>query len=199
MKDNKTKGIIILLVILLIIALVAGIWAYSKYTSTITGQGGATVASWSFKVNGQTATITNVSLTDTTLNSKVTDGKIAPGTDGSFGITVDGSGSDVEIAYSIQVSNFLNMPTNLKFYSDSTFTTPLTVTGTGDTRVFEATGTIALADIETTVSQTIYWRWEYETGAEDDIATNDAQDTIDAGSTPTFTVRVVGTQVDPRS
>lgn len=153
----------------------------ARYTSTVSGNGTASVAAWSFKANGETASMANVALTDTTLNSKVTTGKIAPGTDGSFDVSLDGSGSDVTIDYVIKIDDITNKPANLKFYTDSAFSEELNLT-TG------LTGSIALNALATPVVKTVYWQWVY--GSE-------VVDNGDAGKAMTFTISVTGTQSDP--
>lgn len=160
----------------------------AKYTTAVTGTGTASVAAWSFKVNNQsTATITGIALTDTTLNSKVTSGKVAPGTDGQLQVSLDATGSDVAIDWTVEISNVANKPTNLKFYSDNTFNTPLTETS----GKYTVSGTIALNAVGTAVTVPIYWKWAYET------TSGDAADTGDQGKAMTFDIGITGTQQDP--
>lgn len=163
-------------------ALMSGTMA--KYTTTVTGNGTATVAKWNFKANGDASTF-NVNLTDTTLNGKVTEGKIVPGAKGSFNINLDASGSDTAVDYEIKFANTSNIPTNLKFYSNADYSTEINLTTTGKK------GTIALADVGTSVTETIYWKWDYAT------SNGDTDDTTDAGKTMTFEITVTGTQADP--
>lgn len=167
-------------------ALMSGTMA--KYTTTVTGDGTATVAKWSFQVNEKdSAQKFTVNLTDTSLNGKVTTGKIAPGTDGSFAIKLDANGSDTAVDYVITFSNFVNQPANLKFYSDAAFTNEIT-----DLESNGITGTIALGSIGTVKIETIYWKWDYET-----LGVDDKVDTGDAGKDMSFTITVTGTQSDP--
>ena len=97
--DNKNK-IIIALAILTIVILLVGIWAFARYTSTITGSGTLSVAAWSFKVNGQSQNLTeDIDLLGTMsgVNGKVAPKHIAPGTNGSFDVSVDATGSEVSV------------------------------------------------------------------------------------------------------
>lgn len=189
MKNKKT--LIIVILALLIVLVLVGTWAFSKYTTDLTGTGSATVAKWSFQSNEGTTTLTTVSLVDTTLNSKVVDGKIAPGTDGTFDIGIDASGSEVAVDYTVEISNLKNCPTNLKFYSDSSFTNEITAVD----GVYTVEGSIALAAVDTAVTVPIYWQWPYETTDGDGIDTTEGE----AAATMTFDVKVTGTQADPRS
>lgn len=184
MKKSTLRNLGVMAVVLCLVttSLLGGTLA--KYTTEITGTGSATVAAWSFKVNDNASTISEVKLTDTSLNSKVTDSKIAPGTDGSFDVKIDASGSDVAVGYKIAFSNVTNQPKNLKFYSDSNFENEIDLTtGIEDE--------IALADVGTAVTETIYWQWAYD----DTAASN--KDNTDAGKAMSFTITVTGTQLDP--
>ena len=191
---SKNKGAVVVLA--LIVAIVLSVYAYSKYTSTLTGNGTSTVAKWSFKVNGQTQTIPDINLGETMdAHSNVADKKLAPGTSGHFDLILDGSGSEVAIDYNIKLA-ITQKPTNLKFYLDDKYQTPISETdGT-----LNIAGSIALEDVNTPLTKTIYWQWPYETGkTSNEIDKNDETDTKDSGKNVTMTITVTGTQRDPRS
>ena len=81
----------------------------AKYATEVTGSATATVAAWSFKANGQEATMTGIDLGSTANRASynegtIKEGVIAPGTKGSFEIVVDGTGSEVGIDCSIIIS-----------------------------------------------------------------------------------------------
>ena len=191
---SKNKGAVVVLA--LIVAIVLSMYAYSKYTSTLTGNGTSTVAKWSFKVNGQTQTIPDINLGETMdAHSNVADKKLAPGTSGHFDLILDGSGSEVAIDYNIKLA-ITQKPTNLKFYLDDKYQTPISETdGT-----LNISGSIALEDVNTPLTKTIYWQWPYETGkTSNEIDKNDETDTKDSGKNVTMTIAVTGTQRDPKS
>ena len=191
---SKNKGAVVVLA--LIVAIVLSMYAYSKYTSTLTGNGTSTVAKWSFKVNGQTQTIPDIELGETMdAHSNVADKKLAPGTSGHFDLILDGSGSEVAIDYNIKLA-ITQKPTNLKFYLDDKYQTPISETdGT-----LNISGSIALEDVNTPLTKTIYWQWPYETGkTSNEIDKNDETDTKDSGKNVTMTITVTGTQRDPKS
>ena len=193
-NTKSPKLTIVLLLLAIIILSIASFYAYSKYTRTLTGSGTATVAKWSFKVNGQTETIGNIDLGVTAYNN-VADQRIAPGTSGQFDLILDGSGSEVAIDYSIDL-NITNNPRNLKFYTDSGYKNEIENTN-GKMNV---KGTIALEDVNTPLTRTIYWNWPYQTGTtENEIAKNDEIDTDDSGKNVTMAITVTGTQRDPSS
>ena len=193
---SKNKGAVVVLALALIVAIILSMYAYSKYTSTLTGNGTSTVAKWSFKVNGQTQTIPDIELGETMdAHSNVVDKKLAPGMSGHFDLILDGSGSEVAIDYNIKLA-ITQKPTNLKFYLDDKYQTPISETdGT-----LNIAGSIALEDVNTPLTKTIYWQWPYETGkTSNEIDKNDETDTKDSGKNVTMTITVTGTQRDPKS
>ena len=193
---SKNKGAVVVLALALIVAIILSMYAYSKYTSTLTGNGTSTVAKWSFKVNGQTQTIPDIELGETMdAHNNVVTPKLAPGTSGHFDLILDGSGSEVAIDYNIKLA-ITQKPTNLKFYLDDKYQTPISETdGT-----LNIAGSIALEDVNTPLTKTIYWQWPYETGkTSNEIDKNDETDTKDSGKNVTMTITVTGTQRDPKS
>ena len=193
---SKNKGAVVVLALAIIVAIVLSMYAYSKYTSTLTGNGTSTVAKWSFKVNGQTQTIPDIELGETMdAHNNVVTPKLAPGTSGHFDLILDGSGSEVAIDYNIKLA-ITQKPTNLKFYLDDKYQTPISETdGT-----LNIAGSIALEDVNTPLTKTIYWQWPYETGkTSNEIDKNDETDTKDSGKNVTMTITVTGTQRDPKS
>lgn len=187
--NKRLKVAIILIAVILLSALVISI-TYSKYFSKITGTGTATVAKWKFEVNGQTDTLGPITLGNTaSKNSKVADGKIAPGTDGKFDVEIDANGTEVALEYEIKFANVRgNIPENLKFYEDSSFGTEIK-----DLTTKGYTGTIEKEDTGTKKTVSFYWKWDYETT---DTATNDPKDTTsgEAADTISFDITVTGTQ-----
>ena len=193
---SKNKGAVVVLALALIVAIILSMYAYSKYTSTLTGNGTSTVAKWSFKVNGQTQTIPDIELGETMdAHNNVVTPKLAPGTSGHFDLILDGSGSEVAIDYNIKLA-ITQKPANLKFYLDDKYQTPISETdGT-----LNIAGSIALEDVNTPLTKTIYWQWPYETGkTSNEIDKNDETDTKDSGKNVTMTITVTGTQRDPKS
>lgn len=192
LKEKFKKGTAYTAVLLTVATLgVLGGNTYSKYFTKIDGEGTATVARWAFKANNETKRIANIQLTNTYNENKLLKNTIAPGTQGSFDIVLDTTGSDVAIDYAIKFDNCLNKPTNLKFSYDGT--TSDTLQGLEDV----LKGRLELNDSRTKTI-TINWDWKYETGTdEDSILENDEIDTNDAGKTFTFDIIITGTQVNP--
>lgn len=184
-KSNFVARLSVLTIALTLVttSLIGGTLA--KYTTTVTGDGSATVAKWSFNAYSKQGEATfEVKLTDTA-NANVTNGKIAPGSKGSFDIVIDATGSETALDYTIKFDNIQNPIANLKFYSDANRTDGTVI----DLETTTLKDTIALADVGNTVTKTVYWEWK-------DAASNDKSDT-DAGKAPTemtFDIKVTGTQ-----
>lgn len=192
---KKKKIISIIAIIIAIILSFIGGQTFSKYVTEVRGDGTAQIATWDFKVNGQKEQVQTISLGSTYDETTLVDGKIAPGTRGSFQIIVDGTGSDVGIDYKIKFSNESSKPQNLKFYYDNTqYNSILDLEE-------DLSGTIAASDTNKERTLTIDWEWQYETGDNPtEIASNDKIDTQNAQEIEnyTFNVTVSGTQVAPQ-
>lgn len=169
----------------------------AKYTTTVAGEGTATVAKWAFEVNGGTEKFT-VDLGDTTnrtlYESKdVKEGVIAPGTSGKFDIEIDGTGSEVGIDYSITLADANNggdnaIPEGIVFSTEE-LTDANKGAAIGAITSDSLTGTIdysdTAADMKKTVS--VYWKWN-------DAADND---NASAGKSYKINISVTGTQAAP--
>lgn len=185
-KTVGRLGVVALALTLISTCLMGGTLA--KYTTEVTGTGSATVAKWNFTANGKTDTFEAIDLASTAYTN-VAEEKIAPGTEGSFDIKLDASGSEVAVAYTIAFTDVKNQPKNLKFYTDAGHITEFNLDD-------GLKGTIEFANVDTAVTKTIYWQWAYETnsGDADDTTNGTAQD---AARNMTFNIKVTGTQVAP--
>lgn len=194
MKRKLGKKLLIGIVLLLIlISLLLGV-TYSKYISQINGKGNLDIAKWSFKVNGGTEEFATVNLLDTYNTETLVDGKIAPGTKGSFNLVIDATGSEVGVNYKVDFQNESNKPTNLKFKHDGN-----TLNNIEDYEQY-FTDTINADDTNKIRTLKVEWEWPYETGTESEIHQNDQIDTREGINALdyTFDVVVTGTQVVPQ-
>lgn len=186
MKNFKKIIGVVLLITIIVAILVAG--TYAKYTSKVSGKDSATVAKWDIKAGkkGSEVSITgsNPSVTfnlfDTILDedgqveTSVKSGLIAPGTKGSFTLSVKND-SEVDATYSIVLSSTTtNIPLEYKIGDNTNWAS--TLTGVEFTNEDLARGTSKTITIE--------WRWAYE-------GNNDVTDTK-FGVTPE-TVEVTAT------
>ena len=194
-KTNNKPVLIVALA--LILAIILSIYAYSKYTSSYKGTSTSTVAKWIFKVNGHSdEEIGDIDFVQTIENqNNVVEKKLAPGTQGKFELTLDGTGSEVAIDYKIALT-ITEKPRNLKIYEDSEYKKEVTEQN-GE---FDITGSIPLEEVNTPLVKPVYWKWAYETGTtEEEIKSNDKIDTEDSKKSVTMAIKVTGTQRNPAS
>ena len=158
-KDKKQLFVIILLLVVLVTASCLGMYAWARYQTITNGSAQGQVAKWSFKVNGEETKFATINLAETLNFQNVAEGRIAPGTNGAFDLVIDASGTEVSLDYFITI-DASERPTNMKFYKDSAKQQPLTINSDGKL-VFD--GEILLENIDTPVTETIYWDWPYET------------------------------------
>lgn len=199
-KETKNKTgiiyniIIVLLILIITVSSCIGIFAWAKYTSSISGTATGQVAKWSFKlVDGVTETtdVIDFPITRTDNNTSVAKGRLAPGTYGQFEIGIDASGTETYVQYTIK-AELNNKPRNLKFYSDSEKTKEIEVVD----NVLSIEGFMSLEDVNEVRTETIYWDWKYETGGTDtEIGQNDIKDKEDSGKLMTMQIAVTGTEV----
>ena len=208
MKKNRTLRVSALLLALTLITTCFVGGTFAKYTSSTTGSDVATVAKWSFKVNGtEFATTTAKTLTfnlfdtindtnNTADETDVADNLIAPGTAGSFALVVKND-SEVNAKYTVELTE-----TNAK-------DVPLQYSVDGNTwkdSIEEVAMTSytnkAIAMNGATETVTVYWRWVFEGGTGAHAGQTDVTDTAlgiaaqtDA-PTVIITAKLTATQVD---
>lgn len=150
--NSKRKIALTVAIVALILSIAAG-YTFSKYFQSINGQASAQLAAWSFKANAgsETARLSEIKLTPT--NGE----KIAPGTNGEFIIKVDSLGSDVDVDYSVDISQE-KLPANMRFNVK------------GDTQIFTSMKALASSKLNGTLDSsngqvktyTIQWNWPME-------------------------------------
>ncbi len=188
-KSKSSVGSTLLIIFLIAVIMVTssiGLYAWAKYTSSISGNATAQVAKWSFKlVDGVTETsdVIEFAFTRTDGYEHVAEGRLAPGTFGEFEIGIDARGTETILEYVIDVE-LENKPTYLKFYKDEDKTQEISV---ADGK-FSVKGFMSLEDVKEIRTEKIYWEWLYENG-------DDVTDTSDAGKLVTMQVSVTGYEV----
>ncbi len=193
----KKKKSLMLIALLMMVGLTSGYVAstYAKYTASVSGNGSVTVAKWDFaneNAFGDEGKSFTVNLDGTYHASTLVAGKIAPGTQGSFDVALTNADSEVGVDFSVTVGTVTDKPTNLKFYTDNTYSTELTASD-------PITGQIAAQD-GTGVTLKVYWQWVYETGTVTaGIAEGDQADTEAglAASSLTVPITIKGVQHQP--
>lgn len=185
MKKHSKSMLIVILLLLVAIATAYVGNTYAKYTESVSGNGTATVAKWDFTTDNTISTL-DIDFTDDYDSSTLVEGKIAPGTSGSFAISVKNTHTETGVNFTLALGTATNVPTNLKFYKDSTFTTEITP-GSGT-----ITGQLAALD-STGLDVSIYWKWNYETTNGDTADTTNGK----AATELTIPITITGTQVPP--
>lgn len=108
MKKGNKK-LLILVVLLLLITVSFGTYAIYRIKST--GTASVDTAAWAIKINGTSQTATSKTFTFTNdninwTNSKAAvEGKIAPGATGTITLELDATGSEVNVAYDVDVKS----------------------------------------------------------------------------------------------
>ena len=167
---------------------------HSKYTNKIMGNGETEIAKWNFVVNDSTEQMETIKLADTYDQDTLINGRIAPGTRGSFDLVIDASDAEVGVKYEVDFENETNKPSNLKLkYKDRVL---------DEIEDYEEffTDIIDADDTNKTRTLTVDWEWAYETENNDNtLEENDKVDT-DEGLEAldySFDIIVTGTQVIP--
>ena len=176
--SKEYRGIFISLCITLIMLLLSGAggYTYARYMSQEKGTGGADIANWSFKIAKNAGEeVKNITLRNTANKATLVNGKIAPGTSGEFSITLDATGSDVAVDYTVEFVNEVNKPTNIVFTYNGNNYKNLNEIGV-------IKGNIGVSN-ERSKTVTIKWEWPYQKG-NTDVAQieNDNIDTKDGTS-----------------
>lgn len=176
--------------------IVAGVFinnTFSKYINKVSGDGETEIAKWSFKVNQETEEFATIKLADTYDKTTLLNGKIAPGTKGSFDLIIDATDSEVGVKYEVDFLEETNKPTNLIFKSGNK------TVSTIEELESVLTDTINANDTNKVRTLSINWEWPYETGTESQILNNDKVDTNEGlqALDYSFDVVVTGTQVQP--
>lgn len=153
------------------------------------------IASWDFIVNNNKEEIQKISLMSSKENISTLDRKIAPGTSGSFTISIDATLAEVDIKYHIKSIDETNSPQNLKFiFEEKEYDSFKSMEE-------DLTGTITSSEEDKTRTFEIKWEWKYETGTtKEEIMQNDLKDTEDMRNIRNydFTICVSGEQINYR-
>ncbi len=191
---KKKKILISLCVLMVIIFGIIGGSVIAKYQSKIIAQGNADVARWVFTLNGTNVSYKTIKINSSYDESTLENGKIAPGTQGSFDIVIDATGSEVGVEYAVTFLNEKHKPTNMRFiYNNQEYSSLQALEE-------EFKGIIEANAASKKVTYTINWIWDYETGDTNEIDANDKIDTNEGtlGGVYSFDVVATGTQATPK-
>lgn len=155
-----------------VLLLVCGI-TYAAYIQRSVAESTSVAAKWRFNANGSNSTF-SIDLTESA--TKLYNGKIGPGSSGSFDIELDGTGSQVDIDYNVTFENLENVPTNMIFYTDASKTKNVSLAS------YKIDGSLNYG-FNMKKKYTIYWQWN-----------TNGNDNNYAGKTMTFDVVVNAVQ-----
>ena len=116
-KDKKNYGKSILVVLLLLITMVALVfatYAWARYTSTVTGNVQASIARWDVTLSSDSSKFVRQ-------YEHVVTGKMAPGTEGQIDIALAANDTDVNFDFELalnDITNLNNKPAHVRFYKD---------------------------------------------------------------------------------
>lgn len=174
MKNKNFNAFSTSVIAILLVAICAtGVYAY--YQTQITANGDMRAKAWVFTAKGNDKEL-NESFSDTIAN-------LQPGAKGSYKVTVDATGTEVDLTYTVGIdyTSSSKRIANLKFCADSACSNVLSSTN-------KITGEILAADVARTKDVYIYYEWPYGD------ASSTTQDTADAGKTISLNLTVTGTQ-----
>ena len=177
-KQKKSAGTVVLVVLLLIVtiaALILATYAWARYTTVETGTATAQVAKWD-------VTFEEGSNIFSKTYTHVVKDRLAPGMTGSVTMNITSSLTETDYDYRIKMTQLMNKPTNLHFYSDANYTNEIVFANNveGSTPATTATdkagqlyGHVAVTGKDASTGEgghavknedvTIYWKWEYQT------------------------------------
>ena len=117
-KDKKNYGKSILVVLLLLITMVALVfatYAWARYTSTATGNVQASIARWDVTLSSSDSKFVRQ-------YEHVVTGKMAPGTEGEITIALNANDTDVNFDFEVSMSDVSTMqkPAHVRFYRTRT-------------------------------------------------------------------------------
>ena len=175
MKKNKIYGLSFLLLVLTFIY----IGTYAYYMRVVEGKIKANTGAFTFDVLYNNATFREVDLASTTGISNKT--VIVPGDKGRFDLVAKGTGSNVDIEYTITF-NGGGVPSNMIFYLDENKTKVLDIETNTIEGVLLTSGTMEK-------THTIYWEWPYDSGRYNELDYEYQDKSIEIG------VSITGKQV----
>lgn len=190
-KTSKSLLFALMIGITLLSCAVGG--TYAKYTEKVSQEAKASVAEWSFADDNTTQDQYKFAVSETYDKSTLVNGKIAPGTKGTFDIKLVNTNTDTAVRFEILFANMANKPTNFHLYrtiDGSTKGDEVQLDGTG-----KVTGKLAAKDA-TGLTAKFIWEWAYETA---EVAANDVVDTNEGKEANELTmgVTITGTQIAP--
>ena len=177
-KKSQNFNAFSISVIALLVVAILGTGVYAYYQTQVNATGNMKAKNWVFSVKANDKELSET-FNDTIAN-------LQPGSKGSYKITVDATGTEVDLDYAVTIgyANGSAKITNLKFYTDSEYKSELTSTN-------RIKGTILASDESKTKDVYVYYYWPYDGDS--------ATDTADAGKSVSLNLTVTGVQKNPNN
>lgn len=174
---KKRKSYLAIIAIIALIILIATGYTFSKFHQSIKGKGILNLATWNFRAT----TNDNRPLSEIVLQDD-DGGPVLPGSKGTFEITVDATGSTVDIAYNTKITDE-NLPRSIVFYLESD--KDARYQDFRDLAIDKIKGTLSSTTSQR-VTHTVCWEWPYE-----------GEDVLDlpANNNNSFDIEIIGEQV----
>ena len=193
-SHSKNKILALYIVAIVIISLLT-VTSYAKYITTIKASTDIPIGKWMFKVNNSEAEdIGKINLGQKTYTAEtLAKDNLAPGTEGTFKVSLDASQIKTGVRYSVAFNNIKNKPENLYFKVGNNTYYDFETLAAGLGGVIDANDTKRDREIE------VNWIWDYVTNRNGTIEDNDKLDTAQgkAAQTFSFDILVTGTQILP--
>lgn len=158
-KSSMNKNIVFVVAVIVFVSLIA-FSSYSIFKSSASNEASISAAKFQFTLNNSAELNQNIVLKDTITTNNYSNDLVVPGVNGQFDLTFDLSNVEVSVNFVINFDT-TNIPNNLKLYTDSSYTTPVT----------SINNTFNIGD-STSKTITIYWKWDYLTDAESNANDN---------------------------
>ncbi len=171
-RNAKTKINLVICIVILIIVLCIGSYAYSKISLK---ENRVEVGEWHIQINDwqkQDASLDNSldanlnidiskesEYTRVNPNSEFATGYIGPGSSGDFDIVIDAMDNEVSLSYKIDLtSDSSSLPTGMKFYEDAAYQNEINLLPQSENQE-DLKGNLTYP-ITAKETRTIYWKWD---------------------------------------
>lgn len=202
-RNNKNikKVLILLSLMMCVFTIYEIVRTYAVFYSEVSGVGQMNIAKWNIEVNGTditTGTTTEFIIDQFSFdeNVNVKEGKLAPGTRGSFYILIKPKDTQVSVRYDISIDKFDITNNKIKLVSiEKENAEILTMT---DENTY--TGIIDLVDIKNDYSENIKIIFEWENSESNNIADTEIGKTINSKLQVPVTVHLsqyLGESINP--
>ncbi len=186
---NKKKVVGLLAVTILLVTIFAAGYTFARYYKKMDAKAGATIARWSFGSKNEDKVV------------KLSEEKIAPGSNGTFEIEVDATNSEVGVDYEIVVSKSQNIPRNMVFSAKTYDGNGNELSSTSQYSTFAELATHLNGNIATSGNQkrniVVSWDWPFNENDETDIDNQDGTYSVENGISSLeslFEIEIIGRQ-----